>query len=607
MPPSKGPSEGADHGSDAEKLSALYSGGFESDFIQGQAGICYFIAALDSLKRHPIGRSYVLELFERAEAGPGGWDVHFPSESQAEGVTEKDLRAWTSTVKASKAVLGDSLIERAYARFVQRKYPEHGEATVRLDSSMSFESGAPKYLFRDLVGIRDKREVQVPIESLSSGFFFDGPDADLKVFSLVAPLLKDLSQEIVASLDPVNLERYRQCMMGSLTVRPDSVQYPIKDIDGKDWVMNGNHAYAVRKIDPKRRAILVANPHDTKNKQFWLSEEQIRRYFMRIDIGTFLPSDRARVKAKVEVRPISLPSASAVRAVVAPAVAGAMLTAHEAMRLLPEEVLDLEVKETEKAVTLKSVDAAPDGYVYSAAGEVMRRVPFTGASSTGEVQNRYVALYERINRAPQGQYFFFDAVGNLLEDPIPLPNDLKVQQGRLKRVDFEPLLQVWLNENRKRLLPDQAVCPSNFDMVGYPLVATPTLPKPNASDNADAEGDANSSAMIGVVMDRLQGPADDGTGTPRYFEGKTTSIFDTITQIAQAYDVPVAIALGLLQRHPLILSTPLAVSPCVHWPWHKKQCPAPNRASAPKDLWWCWWDCPPPHPPATWPRFATRV
>lgn len=223
--------------------------------------------------------------------------------------------------------------------------------------------------------------------------------------------------------------------------------------------------------------------------------------------------------------------------------AGIAVATYEAItNVLPDNVEEPSTP-IEKLKT-DSKDSVPSNYNYSATGEIMRKLVFRGNYSTGEIQNRYVALFEQINRAQEGHFFYFDGEAQLLEELV-LPDELTQLQGTLQRSEFEKKLQIWHNNNRKRLMPEGAICPDSFDSVGYPFVGSPKLPEPDSKDNDESDVDSDNRTMISVVMERLNDKLKSGDSKPEYFGGRERKIFDAISEIAQAYEIPLSIAFGL--------------------------------------------------------------
>lgn len=196
---------------------------------------------------------------------------------------------------------------------------------------------------------------------------------------------------------------------------------------------------------------------------------------------------------------------------------------------------------------LKPLDiAAPiDGYRYTASGEVMRKTKFIGTTSTGETQNRFVDLFITINKSPEDVFFYYDAVGQLLLE-VKLPEELNKIRAEKGRDEYIRALQTWHNENRRNLLPNEAVTPNDFDSLGYPFVGSAKLPKVDDVDTSEQDTDApTEQGMIAVVMRRLSETLESKGSKPTYFSGEKLTLFDAITRIAEAYDVPVAVAMGL--------------------------------------------------------------
>lgn len=178
----------------------------------------------------------------------------------------------------------------------------------------------------------------------------------------------------------------------------------------------------------------------------------------------------------------------------------------------------------------------PEGYEYSKVGDVMRRTTFDSNHSTGEIQNRFRALFEAVIKASEDHFFYYNSVGQLLLE-LELPENLKrLRAEKGKGADFKKAIQDWHNKNRKKVLPGGSVCPEDFDVTGYPFVAAST-PFEN-KDTGLRKG------HVDVALNVLNKKVKNEKGKLKYFDGEEVLLFDAIVEIAQAYDIPVAIAVG---------------------------------------------------------------
>ena len=219
---------------------------------------------------------------------------------------------------------------------------------------------------------------------------------------------------------------------------------------------------------------------------------------------------------------------------------------------------------------LENKDAPKDSPTldYSAVGRVLSQENFEGEVHTGEIQERWVGLFEGIFKAKVGHYYYFDCKGDLLLE-VELSGKLKrkrqnlsekqkkweeldakkdktkkaklLQEIKEDEEELKQLTQEWHNENRKKIdLPEEEkVMPASYKELGYPFVATPVLAGVSEEDLA------KDPSLIQVILGRLNESTSSGKTTHVYFKNDPRTIYEGIVEIAKAYDIPRSIVLGI--------------------------------------------------------------
>lgn len=208
---------------------------------------------------------------------------------------------------------------------------------------------------------------------------------------------------------------------------------------------------------------------------------------------------------------------------------------------------------------VKSPEASahPD-WKHNPVGEIVSDTTFRSERSTGGIQDDFVDLFKDVFEAPVGTFFYFDASGKVLltemeTEPLRRSRESidslqaeaekpKADVGKIQRQidelvsERKRLIQPWHNANRARA-GGPAVTPDNYADWGYPFVSTPTIKSTRLESGAES--------LIQVVTERLRQPISSGSTKPEYFNGETRTLYDAITEIAKAYDIPRAIILGI--------------------------------------------------------------
>jgi hypothetical protein len=188
------------------------------------------------------------------------------------------------------------------------------------------------------------------------------------------------------------------------------------------------------------------------------------------------------------------------------------------------------------------------GWTRTQAGERVNETVFRHEIHTGGIQDAFVNLYMQVFASEPGVYYYFDARGTLLLKTA-LPDEIaKMREGlgaltpssaAANKIEaaLKQKIQAWHNENRKKVAGDDAVTPSDYESTGYPFLAAAQVPPRTDSESAPT--------LIGVIMERSREKTRSTGAGPTYFNGEERSVYDAIVEIAKAYDIPRAIALGL--------------------------------------------------------------
>lgn len=225
---------------------------------------------------------------------------------------------------------------------------------------------------------------------------------------------------------------------------------------------------------------------------------------------------------------------------------------------------DDEMEEPQSPEPASSAPVA-EGRKYTNLGGIVSSQTYGNGVTTQEHLDRLVDLFEGVFHAKQDIAYYYSAKGETFP-PVELPNNWfsdvptgktqKVKKttgkGKKKKTIFvdEPIVikgmtdkekTSWHNEHRAALPIQEKYLPTNEKEVGYPLVATPVLP--------GVEPGKERRSLIEVIMERLNVEVEDpGQGTkegPRHLEGEKMPYYDAILKMAEAYNIPRAIILGI--------------------------------------------------------------
>lgn len=205
---------------------------------------------------------------------------------------------------------------------------------------------------------------------------------------------------------------------------------------------------------------------------------------------------------------------------------------------------------------------------YSTVGEIVKSQNYGDGVTTQENLGHLVEMFKEVFRARQGRVYYYGAKGErYLSDEIPVNWFVAVKIGKTKwvkkttgkgkhkkteLVEVPIMLEAmtaeektaWHNRHRAQIPITEGGkhLARNERDLGYPFVATPVLP-------GVEPGSKEGQSLIDVIVSRLNSEVvDPGEGTkegPRHLEGEKMRLYDAILKMADAYDIPHAVALGI--------------------------------------------------------------
>lgn len=213
------------------------------------------------------------------------------------------------------------------------------------------------------------------------------------------------------------------------------------------------------------------------------------------------------------------------------------------------------------------LEGEPNQRLYaSKVGEFLAHQNYGDGETTHANFDRLIEFYLSVFESKQEAMHFIDAVGNeLLTSAFP-PNwfsdiptgetkTIEVSEGKGKKrrkvkktvpvvipkmTDAEK--NTFQNELRATIADSEKIPAKDFKSPGYPLLATAVIP--GTVVNGEKEN-----SLMAIILERLKEDVHcPGVGTPqgpRHLEGKTMPLYEAILRIADAYDIPHAIALGI--------------------------------------------------------------
>ncbi len=292
----------------------------ESHIEQGGIGVCYALGGVHALKRtHP---EVYFDMVARTIRKEGDvWKVRFlgyeelPDDARTHfnrtypdgwiSVTQKDIEDWKAGVQAgdevktaSKADLPDIILERAYLSY--RSFFEYGEPgktfIANAKGDIAAEGGfAHRALFDILGPLAEKWKI--------AHYNRDDAYVSLDKNGYADDAVDFFSQDYVSSdgeyIVTANMPAY---VKGAVKANK-YIEYT-EPGTGKIHRLSKKHAYAVLGIRQSGQyglQIHLANPHDTRKKQFWMNLNDFTATFSQVSYVRLLADFRKKdpVAAKI--------------------------------------------------------------------------------------------------------------------------------------------------------------------------------------------------------------------------------------------------------------------------------------------------------------------
>ncbi len=288
-----------------------------------------------------------------------------------------------------------------------------------------------------------------------------------------------------------------------------------------------------------------------------------------------LPKDDDWAYMEPSDRRSASPDEPASRSLLTPALVAVSVAAHLAAKL-PQDEVDEKKKDTEETpeeeaaeeekiikkeekATRDLLEGEPEQRLYaSEVGEFLAHQNYGNGDSSHANFDRLIGFYLDVFESKKEAMHFIDPVGNeLLTSAFPtnwfsdIPTSetktIEVYEGKgKKRKKVKKTVPVVLkkmtdaekntfqNELRKTIPAVENIPAKDFKAPGYPLLATTVIP------GTEVNGEKEKSRMD-IILERLK----EEVQGPRYLEGKSMPLYEAILKIADAYDIPHAIALGI--------------------------------------------------------------
>lgn len=289
-------------------LKKLFPKGLDrSHFSQQNTGDCYSLAALHALKKHPIAPYLFCEIIK--ELPNGDWKVSFPKEGDV--IVEKERlggqivpdkkRGGMVKKRSVNGQLGDQILNVAYAKIAKKwKVADNGGENSQVYTMIAVEGGwmddpLKVFLGDNIVGNYYLGESKY---STFSGWKNRGDRKRLE--KALQLYFYNPSRFILTTTTPISMKtKYKKHHGGEF----DEEMYYMDP----EYKFVQRHAYTIVSVDPYRRLVQVANPHDTKHKVFTLSYGDFFEYFSRVNVVEIDQNARYCTRARevfdVELKP----------------------------------------------------------------------------------------------------------------------------------------------------------------------------------------------------------------------------------------------------------------------------------------------------------------
>ena len=242
-------------------VAKLWPDWLDSHISQWKVWNCYFLAALKAIKDHPEAQDILARMVklekDNSVTVTFPWDIH----QREINITASQLGEMNG--KWLEWSLGDRILERAYARLVdkQKQWLTDGEyswGTIFRPGwdKLAMESWQMFKVFQEIFG------------SLWRAKDFRGDN--------ILPALDGINESNKNSIVLSLWSKPKKVKSGE---RMDSRTYSTQDAFGNDINIYHWHAYAVEQIDTANRRIAIVNPHATNWDVFWMTYEQVSESF----------------------------------------------------------------------------------------------------------------------------------------------------------------------------------------------------------------------------------------------------------------------------------------------------------------------------------------
>lgn len=280
---------------DYQTLDKLWPQGLSNAIQQGATGDCYFLAALESVKRSPIGRRILAETVH--ELPNGSWSVRFKGDSRNIIISLKDVKEMKQAGKLMReGALGDQILERAYARLIKEiqgniRIGNRGGDTIIAPNGegveMAFEGGYQTEVFTHLLG----KEVTTSMIILTTNpNLLSQSNANqllgAATFTVEALMRRSDFDKLFDAYNK-RLAEERLAHPGDKTFQ-HGIKYLVTDINGRQRPISCEHAYSIAEINRAEKYVEVVNPHDTHGDRIKLSFDEFNNKFSYLSVGTLI-------------------------------------------------------------------------------------------------------------------------------------------------------------------------------------------------------------------------------------------------------------------------------------------------------------------------------
>jgi hypothetical protein len=234
---------------------------FKLKMAQGSIPDCQILTAIDTVANHRIGHKILSKMIDKQ--ADGKYKVTFPRFPQLP--VWVDLRSQKSKL-AAKGHQFVKVLEIAYAALQKQLFPEV-YAKHPDDNILSLYCDRKRYHYNGKIAFRDLTNWDAAL------IFFNGTDEKGNVLTHPEKFEKQLNRY---ARDP---EKY---ILNVWTLERRNPKQPYLDPARKyvAW-----HTYSVRKINPKARELVLADPHNT-DKLLVVPYSDFFKYFRGVTVAS---------------------------------------------------------------------------------------------------------------------------------------------------------------------------------------------------------------------------------------------------------------------------------------------------------------------------------